>query len=183
MCSSPEIIQTMTCVNAVYKTRLNEHIDLEKIAKLYPNLQTKLYVGRPTQLKITCPNNITCLLFTKGAIRIMGKGISSCDASSILFNDILPMFTIARPILEVQTMTFVGQTGFEVNLVKFANQFGNELKTFYDFDIFSALKIDKFSPISVNLFSSGKIVLCGGKCKYQAQRIISHVIYYCCCCI
>ena len=120
----------MICVNAVYKTRLNEDINLEKVANLFPNLQSKLYVGRPTQLKIKCSNNIVCLLFSKGAIRIMGKGINLCDATSILFSEILPLFTNARPILEVQTMTFVGYTGFEVNLKKFANDFENELKPF-----------------------------------------------------
>jgi TATA-box binding protein (TBP) (component of TFIID and TFIIIB) len=171
----------MICVNAVYKTRLNEDINLDKVANLFSNLQSKLYVGRPTQLKIKCSNNIVCLLFSKGAIRIMGKGINLCDATSILFTEILPLFTNARPMLEVQTMTFVGYTGFEVNLKKFANDFDNELQTFYNFEIFSALRINKFKPISVNLFSSGKIVLCGGKCEYQAQRIISLIIYYCCC--
>ena len=172
----------MICVNAVYKTRLNEDINLDKVANLFSNLQSKLYVGRPTQLKIKCSNNIVCLLFSKSAIRIMGKRINLCDATSILFTESLPLFTNARPMLEVQTMTFVGYTGFEVNLKKFANDFENELQTFYNFEIFCALRIiNKFKPISVNLFSSKKIVLCGGKCEYQAERIISLIIYYCCC--
>lgn len=169
----------MELVNSVYKTRLaNTSLNLQKLSTLIPN--SDLHVGRPTQLKVVCPHNanVVCLIFGRGAIRIMGKGIIDiCDAYMILF-DILPYFTTETPTLEVQTMTFTATVSAPINLIKFAETWKTELNTHASFELFSALQINKFRPIAVNLFSTGKLVICGAKCEQQASVIHATILMY-----
>jgi TATA-box binding protein (TBP) (component of TFIID and TFIIIB) len=172
----------MEIVNSVYKTRLSCKLNLQKIAvKATENFtSTKLHLGRPTQLKIQV-GDITCLIFSKGAIRLMGKGVINnlCLAYLTLY-DILEKVveTNERPVLELQTMTAVANIGSPINLPKFEKTHSQSLRTFANFELFSAVQILKYRPVSVNLFSSGKLVLCGCKSEQQAQGIIDDILFY-----
>lgn len=168
-------------VNTVFKTRLQSNfIDLLYLADKIPNSQ--LFTGRPTQLKVTFYNDkIVCLLFGKGAIRIMGK-VNLDRAYDILFF-ILSHFScpeIPSPVLELQTMTYTANFEQQINLVKFDKDFQVPLKTHASFEIFSALQINAYRPITVNLFSSGKMVICGVKCEQQASDIYTEILVYLC---
>lgn len=181
----------MEIVNAVYKTRLGVNLDLYRLAAVIPD--SILYVGRPTQLKVKLPTNkITCLLFGRGGLRIMGKGVADASQQKIdaVLRDILSpvasclsseiLASISSSSLELQTLTVVTKLPSSINLYRFIKvcecQSGNKLKPTYDFELFSAVRLENFRPVSVNVFSSGKIIMCGIKNMECADCIYKSIM-------
>ena len=177
-------------VNVVLKARLCETklpLDLTHLAlKIFPT-NSKLYKGRPTQLKITMTDeNVICLIFGKGAIRLMGKGLVTANdddddmlsAYMTLFS-ITEKFTPEKPNLHIQTMTVVSNLPSAINLPNFVSKSTkfSKLKLHYDFELFSAVSVQNYAPIHVNIFASGKIVICGIKTTKQVDTIINDLLY------
>jgi TATA-box binding protein (TBP) (component of TFIID and TFIIIB) len=169
----------MQVVNVVYRTRLNiRNLDLKHLSDVIPN--SVLRVGRPTQLCVEI-DKVKVLLFCGGGIRVMGKGMmtTDCICNEVLaygnLLSVLEHFTEEVPTLEIQTMTITTQieNWKKCNFAKYIQQCG--LRTSHDFETFSALRITHFNPVCVNLFSSGKLVMCGIKCMRQAQEIESAI--------
>ena len=108
----------------------------------------------------------------------MGKGellTTDCLSNELMAYGhmlaVLEHFTEEMPALELQTMTVTAQVENwqKANFARFIRERG--LKTYHDFEIFSALRITQFNPVCVNLFSSGKLVMCGVKSIEQAKEI------------
>ena len=168
-------------VNVVYKTRVPYNLNLDHLSKIIEN--SYLYVGRPTQLKINYPNDkIVCLLFGKGGLRIMGKGASTQQNVDQVLRNVLEIISPtnlapSQSRLVLQTMTVVADLPGSVDLYKFAESCAaGGMKPVYDFELFSALKLDSFRPICVNVFSSGKVIMCGIKDLKCADNILTDVL-------
>ena len=166
----------MEVVNAVYKARLKKHkLDLHHLSSLIPN--SVLRIGRPTQLSVEI-NKVKIFLFCGRGVRVMGKGdllTTDCLSNELMAYGhmlaVLEHFTEEMPALELQTMTVTAQVENwqKTNFTRFIQECG--FKTYHDFEIFSALRITQFNPVCVNLFSSGKLVMCGVKSIEQAEEI------------
>ena len=83
-----KIQQKFQIVNVIFKTRLcNTKLPLDLAylsSRIFPT-NSKLYRGRPTQLKICMPDeNVVCLIFGRGAIRLMGKGLADEAEADIM---------------------------------------------------------------------------------------------------
>lgn len=144
----------MEVVNAVYrgdfKTKLNLH-------QLHQNLMgSVLYTSRPTMLLLKDAEG-TLMIFASGKFRIMGL-VDELDATLKVYGIFSKMGFDQFPPITVQTMT-VKLKLKPVNL----HVLSNLIKSNLNLEIFPALQITKYKPVSVNVFASGAVVICGVK--------------------
>ena len=136
--------------NINYKARVS-HDDLVKLnfTKVRP----------PYQLTIPIDNVGKLLLFPSGKCRLMGlKKPFSEDLQ-------LPL-KISN--MEIQSITVTYNVGHRINLLKLA-QLMSYSERMYEPELFPALRMTKFNPICVNVFSTGKVVILGLKSlSYQS---------------
>ena len=165
----------MKFVNYVFKARLPAHtvLDLKEIAESIP--QSRYYSSKPSQVRIRCGRNggTTCLIFARGGLRVMGGEVNSVAAAEKIMRNILQKFTCALPVeITLQTITATHSLPCDnINLQKFHKLIKSQL----DLEIFCALRIIEFGKVSVNLFSTGKMVLCGCQSVEQTQDIIGKI--------
>ena len=129
----------MEIVNTVYRGKLRELVDLKKLYE--ENIRiAKLYLGKPTQLKIELEGRCV-LIFKSGAVRVMGKQCNLLDAMlslcGIFWNENDHNLTMVPDTLTLQTMTLVGKctTSGGVNLYELAKL----IPSTYEFELFPAL--------------------------------------------
>ena len=107
-------------------------------------------VWKPKQFVQKC-DGYTIVIFKTGKCRIMG-------CKTRLLQSTLP-FKINN--IKIQSITVTKDLGKSVNLYKMAIKLGSE--AMYEPELFPALRLLKFNPLCVNIFSSGKIVILGIK--------------------
>jgi TATA-box binding protein (TBP) (component of TFIID and TFIIIB) len=155
-------------VNRVFRGRLGFDLNLEKLHDLFPN--STLKDGRPKQLTIKY-DKVTLILFPRGAVRVMGN-TDECYAYLMLILT-LEKFTDVIPDLQIQTMTVLVTLPItEVNLYKVHKV----LPSTYEFELFPAPRITKYNPLCVNIFSTGKVLICGVKDFDKIYIIINELI-------
>lgn len=163
----------MKIVNRVFKGRLQcANIDLNFVHENVPN--SRLHMVKPAQVTVRTGCGATCIILSKGALRLMGGGVvTNCEeARAVVQNDVLRFWCHEEcPQLTLQTMTAVFNLPERINLYKF----NKVIASVYDFELFSALRVCGFGSVCVNLFSSGKVVLCGIKSEQQAEDIIRNI--------
>lgn len=103
------------------------------------------------------------IIFESGKCRIMGckkpiNGIVYCE------------FLVIQ-IECIQSITVTSHLGQSINLYKLSNV----LDCCFEPELFPALRINKYNPLCVNVFASGKIVIVGLK-TFEYQKIIIDVI-------
>jgi len=64
--------------------------------------------------------------------------------------------------MEIQSITVTYNVGFQINILALACQMPPR-ERMYEPELFPALRMNKFNPVCVNVFSSGKIVILGLK--------------------
>ena len=112
-------------------------------------------MAQPEQLIITFKGGYTMLLFKSGKFRVMGKMV---DWSAIpIIREVLREINDEQPDVDIQTMTVVYNYDFKINLLELADLLGCTL----DCECFPALQVRKYKPIHINIFSRGKVILCG----------------------
>jgi TATA-box binding protein (TBP) (component of TFIID and TFIIIB) len=166
----------MKIVNRVYKGRLQQQqlrLDLNSISLKIPDC--KFYAVKPAQVVVKTKCGASCLIFSKGAIRLMGANIKNAEnARQIIEKEVLHWWTNEKcPELVLQTMTVTHSLPQAINLLKFHTC----VKSQYEFELFSGLRLTKYDRICANLFCSGKLVLCGIKSEDEARMIIKDI--YC----
>ena len=176
-------------VNTVYCARLvdtpSAKMDLQVLAACIPN--SRLYVGRPTQLKVVLPEaNCICILFGKsGSLRLMGKGCNDLFSAYSAMLRVPKLFTQEVPSLRCQTMRVVGslptshRSNDTLNLTHMHKALSQLHRCEYNFELFSALSLYTWSPVSVNIFASRKFVLCGIRDVAMAHVIVAELIALC----
>ena len=125
------------------------------------------------QLKLNIKGGGVVLLFKSGAFRIMGN-LDDMTANMILC-ELLNEFCWQIPEIHLQTITLVSHNDININLNKLSNLIHPSHKRVYEPELFHALQIFLFSPIHVNIFSSGSIVLLGVKDIDKAQCIVDQL--------
>src|SRR5271156_2452806 len=145
-------------VNVNYRTNTGKMIDLQNAHSLLTKskLHTKL-----TQLVVKSEQG-TVLIFRTGRIRIMGCN-NELDAIFLAYTYLLALDeTCDLPPIYTQSMTV--KVAFNnvtvINLTKFAREC-TSLPLQYEPELFPTVLLKKYKPISVNVFSTGKIMICG----------------------
>ena len=135
--------------NANYKGESGKSIDLRKLHSALPT--SKLCI-KPLQLVIKDLRE-TLILFSNGKYRVMGC-IDEFEASFLAFA-YLPSDSF--PSITLQSYTLKWNLGFHVNLRKMVR----DVPCVYEPELFPALRHTECNPVCVNIFSPGKVVVCG----------------------
>ena len=135
--------------NSNYKGESGKSIDLRKLHSALPT--SKLCI-KPLQLVIKDLRG-TLILFSNGKFRVMGC-IDEFEASFLAFA-YLPSDSF--PSITLQSYTLKWELGFHVNLRKMVR----DVPCVYEPELFPALRLKQFNPVSVNIFNTGKVVVCG----------------------
>jgi len=112
-------------------------------------------VKAPYQIVIQIENIGKLVLFPNGKCRLMGlkHPITADNSNHIPFK----LFD-----LQIQSLTITHNVGYNINLLKLARNMPYRDRM-YEPELFPALRLTKFNPVCVNVFSTGKIVILGLK--------------------
>ena len=157
----------MEIVNVVYRGKLQNRVDLEKLYAQNKCWAAKIYRNRPRQVIIKFHNK-TLLAFESGSVRIMGK----CDEVDALLT-LLSFFdeNDVPKCLQLQTITMSGKFKNKINLFKLPQIISCE----YNFELFAGVRITKYAPMCVNVFTSGACVITGCKDENVGQQIFNEL--------
>lgn len=156
----------MEITNIVLKGRLSHKCQLNNLIFHNANVESMRYqVSQPEQLVIRFRDGYTMLLFKSGKFRVMGK-MTDWSVLPVIYT-VLGEISNDVPDVDIQTMTVVYRYDYQVNLLKLADIMGCML----DCESFPALAIRKFKPVHVNVFSSGKVIMCGIRTVDAAESI------------
>ena len=154
--------------NANFKGQYHKLINLRELHERVPN--SKLH-KTPYQLVIKDVKG-TLMLFASGKFRTMGC-IDELEASFLPFvylQKLSPEPFTHLPALTLQSYTLKYDLGFRVNLKKLSVVEG--LSCVYEPELFPALRLKDFKPLSVNIFTTGKVMVCGVRDPEEMRFII-----------
>jgi len=123
-------------VNINYKGKVSQDV----ISKM------QFPIGKPSQI-IDKSGKYTIVFFKTGNCRIMGCK-KPIETNKLQYN---------IEDIRLQSLTIVINIGVAVNLYKLARI----TKCWFEPELFPALRLTKYDPICVNVFSTGKIVILG----------------------
>ena len=95
--------------------------------------------------------------------------VDAIDASFLAFKYSDLIDTNDIPELYSQSYTSVVKLGYEINLDKLAEC----RETLYIPELFAAVRVTKYNPVSVNVFRTGSVVACGLKEPEHIHDILS----------
>ena len=153
--------------NANFKGEFQK-LDLHELHNRIPN--STLH-RKPFQLVIKDLHG-TLILFSNGKFRIMGC-IGELDALFLACSYIENLPDL--PTMTLQSYTAKCILGFRVNLEKMSA----DIASVYEPELFSALRLKAYKPLSVNLFTTGKVMICGLKDVEETHSIVAHLKEIC----
>ena len=128
------------------------------------NRATKLLIKIPNSILHKKPNQLvvkdikgTILFFRSGKFRVM-RYIDELEATFLAYSYALLISDKELPIVTLQPYTSNSHLGFKVNLEKMVAASNIVV---YEPELFPALRIRKYNPASVNVFTTGKVIVCG----------------------
>ena len=164
---------TIRVVNCVFHGSLDKPIDLTAIQSELPlkgQLKSKYNRCRPHMLSIRFENKTSLILFPTGRFRIMGGQFQTVETALRWFNQLGKWTLTVNPGLCLQTCTTNFKVDAEcVNLV--LQRYPDAI--FYEPELFTAIKIKRWSDVHVNLFFTGNVVVLGRN-AYQRACEVQH---------
>lgn len=159
---------SVNVINANFRSSHDKPIDLKNVHLLLPNI-SKLHI-KPSQLVIKDEKG-TIVFFSNGKMRIMGC-IDELDATFLAYKYTMMLDDDCnfQPVYS-QSMSIRVVYNVRINLNKFARE-STTLPLQYEPELFPAVLLKKYKPISVNVFSSGKIIMCGVRDIQQVDDIM-----------
>ena len=158
-------------VNCNYKSDLAKPINLSLLESLFPN--SKLY-SKPSQLIIKDTAG-TLIFFSNGKHRVMGCK-DELDATLLAYKYVAMIDKSDNnfPLLFAQSSTVCILYHTKIHLQSLAHILSDTSSHLFHYEpeIFPAVLIRKFKPLSVNVFSTGKIIICGVKDIEQVHYIM-----------
>jgi TATA-box binding protein (TBP) (component of TFIID and TFIIIB) len=144
----------MEVVNAVYRGRLEDKVNLSQVHKNLPN--SILHTNKIPMIVLKDKES-TIMLFSSGKFRIMGSMVDELEAICKAYG-VFSKLGLEVSFVTLQTMTV--KLKFEpINLYLLSNLIQSRL----DLEIFPALMVTKYKPVSVNVFATGSVMICGVK--------------------
>jgi TATA-box binding protein (TBP) (component of TFIID and TFIIIB) len=174
--SSSSSDYSVNIINTNYRSSYGKRVNLKTLNTLLPNI-SKLHI-KPSQLVIKDPKG-TIIFFSNGKMRIMGCN-DELEATFLCYKytAMLDSDCIFQPVYQ-QTMTVKVTLNYNINLHYFAKIcFAYMSNLQYEPELFPAVLLKSYKPISVNVFSSGKIIICGVKDIQQVDDIMRDLIGY-----
>jgi TATA-box binding protein (TBP) (component of TFIID and TFIIIB) len=168
-----DINYTVDIINANFRSTHDKYIDLKNIHLFLPNV-SKLHT-KPSQLVIKDEKG-TIIFFRNGKMRIMGC-IDELDATFLAYKYTMMLdddYNFQPVYLQSMTVRVTFNGNVRINLVKFARE-SSSLPLQFEPELFPAVLLKKYKPISVNVFSSGKIIMCGVRDLEQVDVIIRDI--------
>lgn len=118
---------------------------------------------KPPHQKVIQLEKCKLLVFPSGKCRLMGLRKPPTNLPFEILN------------LSIQSITVVYDIGQDINLLTLASQLPKG-QCMYEPELFPALRMTKYKPICVNVFSSGKIIIMGLK-ELAYQKFLSDVVH------
>ncbi len=131
---------------------MKKPVDLRKINAT----NSKLHV-KPHQLVIREKTG-TVIFFRSGKFRVMGC-VDPIDATFLALKYTFEIDKDDIPEIYSQSYTCTKKLGYNINLYKLSQC----TCTLYNPELFGAIRMTKYNPVSVNVFSTGSVVACGLK--------------------
>jgi TATA-box binding protein (TBP) (component of TFIID and TFIIIB) len=154
--------------NVNYRGSLDERINLREMKLCFPNSKLCFH---PFQLIIK-DEKCTILFFTSGKFRVMGyKSDDVWDASSVVYKYTSTIDKEYFPLLELQSMTVKAKFDKPLDLHKLSTL----IKSNLELELFPVLTITKYKPVTVNVFTTGAIVMCGIKNVEFCDSILNEI--------
>ena len=144
----------MEVVNAVYRGELEEMVNLSQVHKNLPN--SILHTNKIPMIVLK-DNEATIMLFSSGKFRIMGSMVDELEATCKVYG-VFSKLGLEVSFVTLQTMTVKLKLG-PINLYLLSNLIQSRL----DLEIFPSLMVTKYKPVSVNVFATGSVMICGVK--------------------
>src|SRR5271156_4027180 len=157
--------------NANYRGAMKHVIELTKLHNKIPN---SILHKKPHKLVVKDIKG-TILFFRSGKFRVMGC-IDELEATFLAYRYTLQISDKEFPTVTLQSYTSNSHLGFKVNLEKMAAT--NNIVV-YEPELFPALRIRKYNPASVNVFTTGKVTVCGLRDAELMSDIINGVRALC----
>ena len=157
---------TVTITNTNFRTSLKTPIDLERFYQLLPS--SKLFI-KPRQLVIKDDIGVL-VFFSNGKMRIMGCN-DDFDATMLAYKYIA-LVANETPEIQLQSMTVKVATAKRINLAELHQLI---IPSTLELELFPALMIQKYKPISVNVFATGNIIFCGIKKIEDVEHIMNKI--------
>ena len=157
--------------NANYRADLKHSVDLSKLHKKIPNSTLHM---KPHQLVVKDSLG-TVLFFASGKIRVMGC-IDELEATFLVYTYTTLISNSEFPPISLQSYTSNSHLGFRVSLYKIAAAVEGAV---YEPELFPALRIREYNPVSVNVFTTGKVIVCGLRNAEQMCDILSKLRVQC----
>lgn len=79
------------------------------------------------------------------------------------------------PQIRSQSYTSRAKLGYQVNLKKLVEHQQQQQQILYEPELFCAVRMMKYKPLSVNVFSTGAIVVCGLREPEDIYDIVSDI--------
>ena len=158
---------TATVTNTNFRYCLEMNIDLNYLHLLIPN--SKLHT-KPHQLVVNDDNGVV-IFFSSGKLRLMVCN-DDLDATFLVYKYTTLIAPYETPDILLQSMTVKVLFGHCLNLVQLQKLITPSI---LELEIFPALQIRKYKPISVNIFTTGNVILCGVKKMGDVDYIINEL--------
>src|SRR5277367_2274560 len=130
------------------------------------------------QLIIKFLDASTMIMFKTGKFRIMGKCIFR-DKACYNASSVTRLVHDCAPLIDLQTMTVVYTHSHRLDLALLSTLLqGSERKTqcHYEAEHVPAVQIISYKPIHVNVFASGKVIICGVKNSKSIDTILNQLV-------
>ena len=158
-------------VNVNYRGQMNKKAVILQSMKFE---NSKLH-NKPQQLVVKDSQG-TIIFFNSGKFRVMGC-LDPLDAAFLALKYTLQIDEDDLPELKTQSYTSRFNLGYQINLQKLSAALKDDI--LYEPELFCALRMCKYRPLSVNVFSSGSIVVCRLKEPEDMYPIISEIDNLC----
>ena len=154
--------------------KLNHPIALEEVHRAHPN-DTTLHLGRPEMLVMKMSNNRNMQMFRGGRVQILGC-VPDTEAESMRRE-------LIAKLRRINTMQHSQVTKMTVSNLVISVQLKKALclrkialtnsDLFHETELFPAALIQKWSPIHIAVFHTGRIILTGLKSVEQFHEVLS----------
>jgi len=115
--------------------------------------------------------NGVVIFFSSGKLRVMGCN-DDLDATSLVYKYTTLIAPYETPEVFLQSMTIKVLFGYCLNLAQLQKLISPST---LEFEIFPELQIRKYKPISVNIFTTDNVILCGVKKMGDVDYIINEL--------
>ena len=167
-------MESPTIINLMRSMKVDCVIPLEEVHHSHKNI-SKLYRGRPEMLMMKMVNGRNVQCFRAGRVQILGR-ISDEEAESMRLEFIGKLRLIEKmqhaqiTKMTVSNLVMSAQLKKNLYLRKIAL---TDSDVFHEIELFPAALIQKWHPIHIALFHTGKVILTGLKSVNQFYEIMS----------